>query len=236
MLAATAFAAGLPGIGPVDPRVPVDAHTLPWSQVARLQIPGVDRCTAFLIAPRLAITAAHCLYAVRLHRYARPDSVHLLTGYASGEYRLHSIATSYRVASGYDAAHPYAALGSDIAVLTLAAPLGDGTVPLPLASAAPVPGLALALGGFSQDRAEVLLADQGCEVVAVMNDEHGTPLLRHSCTATHGTSGAPLLSRQPDGAWAVVGVQVAALITGSGGAAVPAASVRALLAAVAAAK
>jgi protease YdgD len=222
-------AAGLPGIGADDPRVPVDGRAPPWAAVARLQIPGIDRCTAFLLAPRLAVTAAHCLWAARLNRFAPAEAVHVLSGYASGAYAFHTTVASFRIGAGYDPKQPYATLGADVALLTLSGDLGGSSAPLVLASPEASPGAALALGGYSQDRAEILLADLQCRAVGIVRDPQGGLLIRHSCTGTHGTSGAPLLVRRPDGGWAVAGVQVAGLVAGSGGEAVPAATIRALL-------
>ncbi len=221
-IAPAAHAADLPGIGASDDRVRVDVHVAPWDAVARLQIPGIDRCTAFLVAPRTAVTAAHCLWGARLRRFVPAEAVHLLTGYASGAYALHSVAASYRIGPGYDPARPYATIGADFAVVTLASPLVTAGQALRLDAAPAAPGTRLVLGGFSQDRAEILLADRACQVTGDAVDAQGRMLLRHDCSATHGTSGAPVLVAEPDGTWRVVGVQVAARIGGPGGEAVPA--------------
>jgi protease YdgD len=45
------------------------------------------------------------------------------------------------------------------------------------------------------------------------------PLMRHDCTGTRGSSGAPLLVRTPAG-FAILGVAVAAAREGAGGLAV----------------
>ena len=160
----------------------------------------------------------------------RPRSVHVLTGYASGGYAWHGVATSYRLGAGYDPLQPYATIGADIAVLVLASPVpGERVATLRLIDMPIAPGTRLMLGGFSQDRAEVLIADRTCHAVSNARDQQGSMLLRHSCTATHGTSGAPLLATLADGIWGVAGVQVAALIGGSGGEAVAAETLRAML-------
>ena len=94
----------LPGMGKADPRVRVDANALPWRAVARLQVPGIVRCTAVMVAPRLAATAAHCLWSRRLGRWVPAGSVHLLAGYSAGGFAAQCMATDYRVAPGYDPA------------------------------------------------------------------------------------------------------------------------------------
>src|SRR5260370_25235098 len=70
-------------------------------------------------------------------------------------------------------------------------------------------GSAAAMGGYSQDHPLILTADAACRVVGRAADGLGRPLLRHNCTATRGTSGAPLLVEDA-GVWSVAGVNVAA--------------------------
>jgi protease YdgD len=222
-------AEGLAGIGANDPRVSVDGNAPPWTAVARLQIPGIDRCTAFLIAPRIAVTAAHCLWGARLDHYVPPQAVHVVSGYRSGIYAAQTVAATYRIGAGYDPKRPYATLGSDVAVLTLENGIGGLDAMLRLAERSESPSVRVTLGGYSQDRAEVILADRNCHITASTQDEQGALLLRHTCTATHGTSGAPVLERNEHGVWVTVGVQVAATLGGSGGIAVPASAIRAVL-------
>jgi protease YdgD len=198
----------------------VDATLPPWRSLARLQVPGESRCTAVVVGPRTVLTAAHCLWGRRLGRFMPPGSVHVLSGYAAGQFAHHSIAVSYRLGGG-DASRP-ARLEDDFAVVTLAEPIGNA--PLSLAQADPPVGAAVVLGGYNQDRAEVIEADQQCRIVATAPGR-----LVHSCAGTHGTSGAPLLARAADGQWQVVGLQVAAFTDHVGGIAVPASRLRAAL-------
>jgi len=191
--------------------VTIDVTAMPWRAVALLRIPGEGRCTAVLIAPRIALTAAHCLAGRRLAHEVPAGSVHVLTGYAAGGFARHSVASSYRRAAD----------GVDAARLTLAEPIGLDV--LELAAADPAVGTAVMLGGYNQDRAEVIAADTACHVIAI---EPGRVF--HDCAGTRGTSGAPLLARAADGAWSVVGLQVAAFTGRAGGVAVPASLLRLL--------
>lgn len=215
----------LPGLAAVDARVPVDTRAAPWSVLLRLSVPGGPRCSAVLIAPRLAATAAHCVWNPRTGAYAPPGSIHLLAGYRGGDHLAHAAAEAVQVAPGYDPMRPQAARGADLALLHLAAPLPGGPLGLLDGKA----GSEAALGGFSQDRAQAALADPGCRVTATAADPAGHPLLLHSCAATRGASGGPLLGRAPDGTWRLLGIAVAASDHGAGGVAVPSASVRRLL-------
>jgi protease YdgD len=217
LVATTAAAPVLPGVGGSIGRVAVEASVAPWRSLARLQVPGESRCTAVVVAPRLVLTAAHCLFGRRLGHFMPPGSVHVLTGYAAGSYARHSVAISYQLG-----AQPPAGPGTDFAVVTLAEPIGDAK--LPLAVTDPPPGTPVVLGGYNQDRGEVIEADLSCAIVAAPPGR-----LVHSCAGTHGTSGAPLLARDAAGAWSIVGLQVAAFVDRAGGIAVPASTLRAAL-------
>ncbi len=201
---------------------------MPWAAVARVQMPGVSRCTGFLVGPQTVVTAAHCLYSHRLGHFAPPASVHVLLGYADGVFTRHAVSTSYRVADGYDPSTP-GGQGADVAVLTLATAIGRLGETLALAEQPTANGAPLMLGGYGQDRAERIAADLSCKSVGYVAGADGRLLLRHDCAGTRGTSGGPVLAAVPGG-WRVAGVQVAGNLNDAGGLAVPAAAIRALLA------
>jgi protease YdgD len=209
----------LPGLGGGDPRRRVDSSQPPWRAVARLQVPGVSRCTATVVAPALAVTAAHCLWSRASGRWVPAGSVHVLPGYAFGGFAAHLLASGYRIAPGYDPTDPDATRGADFAVVSLSTPTPDA---LPLARLPVAPGTAAALGGYNQDRGEVIEADLDCRVTGVGADRRGHKLLLHNCSATRGTSGGPLLVRDASGTLVLAGIQVGALVGRPGGVAVPA--------------
>jgi len=220
LLALAGAAPVLPGVGATDGRVVVDAAASPWRGLVRLQVPGETRCTAVLIGPRTVLTAAHCLWGPRLHRFVPAEIVHVLSGYAGGRYVRHAVAAAYHLGAN-DSARP-APIGRDFAIVTLAEPLGDAS--LPLAETDPPVGTPVMLGGYNQDRAEVIEADLHCRIIGVLPGR-----LMHNCAGTRGTSGAPLLAQAVDGSWQVVGLQVAALTDGTGGIAVPASQLRSMV-------
>ena len=152
----------LPGLGRNESRVGIDSAAMPWAAVVRLQIPGVSRCTGFMLAPRIAITAAHCLYGRRLGRFAPPGSVHVLSGYVDGAFTHHSIASSFRVAEGYDPLATRGTQGADVAVVILAAAMSAAATGLPLDHDPVASGTPLMLGGYGQDRAVRIAADVAC--------------------------------------------------------------------------
>ena len=219
-------AVGLPGLGSHETRVAVDSDAVPWTAVVRLQTPGISRCTGFLIGPQTVVTAAHCLYGRRLGHFVPPASVHVLSRYTSGNFTRHALAASFRVGDGFD---PSLETGqaADLAIVTLASSVaGPGEV-LTLSDGLVPRGTRLTLGGYSQDRAERILADVSC---AALGYTAGHALLAHDCSGTRGTSGGPLMTQGPDGGWRIVGVQVAGNVNDIGGWAVPAATIRGLLA------
>ncbi len=209
----------LPGVGVADSRVGVDVRAMPWRGVVRVQTELGGRCTGFLVAPRVAITAAHCVAALP-GGFIRAGSVHVLAGYRDGSFTGQAVAVTMRGAAGYDWRREDATAGADWVVLVLSAPLGSAADVLPLGRGEVPAGTVVTLGGYGRDRAERLEADPHCLVLGPAADGGGRPLLRHGCAATQGTSGAPLLARDGAG-WRVVGVEIAAERQGVGGMAVP---------------
>jgi protease YdgD len=208
--------AELPGLGQGTTRRTVDATAAPWRSLVRVQTELGQRCTGALIAPDQVLTAAHCITAPRRDQLVQPGSVHVLSGYAAGQYVAHRRVVSFQTGTGYRPGERGPA-GEDWAILRLQAHFD--AAPLPLRPAAP--GDLVVLGGYQQDRAEVLTADTDCRLLAPQ-PVAGAVLLRHTCTGTRGTSGAPLLRREADGSWSIVGVAVAAMRSNAGGIAVPA--------------
>lgn len=222
----------LPGVGPGAARVPVDVDSVPWRAVVRVQTEIGGQCSGVLIGPRTVLTAAHCLFGRGTGRLLRPGSIHVLTGYFRGDYAGHARAASFVIGPGFAAGPDSRPLASappdaDWAVLHLEAPLGTPDRVLPLLRDAPPAGTRLALGGYEQDRAQAMLADLSCVSEGLVRDAAGHTLLRHTCAATRGTSGAPLLARSADGTWGVVGLAVRGEAGISGGYAVPAAAIAA---------
>jgi protease YdgD len=209
----------LPGIGAEDPRRVVNQDAMPWRALGRVQLEATgQRCTGALVGPRTVLTAAHCLVAARSRNLARPGGVHFLLGYRQGEYVAHARVASYRIGPGYEGARGGPAT-SDWAVLTLATALPADRV-LPMLKEAPAPRTPLMLGGYQQDRPEVVLADTNCRALGLKR-LGGAALLLHDCAGTRGSSGAPLLARDTDGRWAIAAITSRAALDLTLGYAVP---------------
>lgn len=197
----------LPGIRAIDRRIVVDPGRPPWSAIVKVQTNIGTRCTGALIGPAIVLTAAHCLWNGRTRAFLQPVSLHVLVGYQRGVFRWHRLVAHYAVgpAEGPGMPPPPTA---DWARLELAEPVPSAVTPLPLDEGAPTPGQAVALAGYNQDRAQVLMADPDCRIEGV-SQQAGATLLFHDCSATRGTSGGPLLTRHGKG-WAVLGINIGA--------------------------
>lgn len=214
LVAGTAHAAPparplLPGLNRHDHRVVVDPTRPPWNAIVKVQTNIGGKCTGFLIDRRSVLTAAHCLWNPRTRAMLRPVSLHVLFGYRRDRYTKHVLVRGYRTAAPFDAAAPLRRPGADWVRLDLAAPPPDAVKPLPLAARLPRPGTAVALAGYNQDRAQLLLADLSCRIIG-RAAWRGARLIVDDCSATRGTSGAPLLTHYGAAGWAVLGMNIAA--------------------------
>jgi protease YdgD len=189
----------------------VDARLAPYSAIGKFK--GTMTCTAAMILnPRIIVTAAHCI--MERDGTIRRSNFLFQPGYQVGSSSAKFAATVWAVGSRQsvgretvrDAARDWAILVLD------QAPLGVQPFALSLHSIAPseLAELKLQLAAYSDDiaDAEVLSVDSACAVRNLVWDT-----LIHTCTAGHGSSGAPLLVREENG-YAIIGIQAASIFEG----------------------
>lgn len=162
------------------------ADSSPHSEsIGRLNYAGYKKrqhCTAFLVAPQIAMTAAHCVEGLQ------PDQVHLLLGYDRGSWREHLRTTHFWLSPD----------GEDLAALCLARP----------ASAPPL-GLRVEETAKQDQTLSVLgyglpgvhrMSRKDCRVKAI--SPGGALIL--DCPVTKGTSGGPVLTQKLSAVFAVM--------------------------------
>lgn len=220
LLPALAQAAGLDGVKGADDRVEVAADHYPWSAVGRLNNGQGGHCSGVLLGPRLAVTAAHCLWNKKTRRPMPAAALRFVAGYDRGRYLAFAAVERTVISPGwrFDLAYGPAVAAQDWALLILAEPLGE-QVGWVAAGSAPGGDDRLVTVGYGQDKAHIPTAHMGCHVVGRL--EGG--VLTHDCDAVHGDSGAPVLVWR-DGAPTLAAIHVATFGFGSGrflGGAVP---------------
>jgi protease YdgD len=190
----------------------VDASAYPWSSVGKLFNSVGGSCTGAVIARDKVLTAAHCLYAFRTHRFLPPDAIHVLLGYDRGDYSTHARVARYTLGPGYDPNAERGTAASDWAVLELAEPLAASIRPLKLFVGAIAPKTRIMVGGFARDRAYVMTADSNCQVLGPAAGN----LISHDCLIAPGDSGAPLLVKTEGGEVRILGIAVGIWHVGKG--------------------
>jgi len=83
----------------------VDATAYPLSAVGALFNGNHSECTAVVVTPDQALTAAHCLFEQATGHPMQP--LHVLLGFVHATYQVDARVQTYQFGAGYDHGRPY---------------------------------------------------------------------------------------------------------------------------------
>ncbi|KPC52251.1 trypsin-like serine peptidase [Amantichitinum ursilacus] len=176
--------------------------TGPYAAIGVMRTQNGYDCTATLITPDTALTAAHCFWMAGKNRdHAKWFKTAYDNGRYTAHYRVLTQTFNQRFQQGLDrrkdgvyidsGARPY-----DIAVLKVE--LVDGTPPTPmpafkgnrqqLQQLLKTAGYKVSQAGYPEDLEDVLAAHRGCKITALSPDN----TVFHQCDTLEGDSGAPV--------------------------------------------
>ena len=178
-----------------DDRIPMDTWERPWNSVGKVHAQKgsrIDYCSATLIAPKVAVTVAHCLHNRRTGKQLRPSAVHFLAGYRKEKYVAHSVAECLKINPAYQLRRKptLESVSEDFAFIILKKSMNVPTARI-LEHREVALGDRLVHAGYCCDRKYLLSVHDGCEVKHI----EGTAIFT-DCDTADGASGGPVFLKQ----------------------------------------
>lgn len=162
-----------------------------WEAVGRLDIGGSGFCTGALIAPKLVLTAAHCMYDRETRLEIDEGSIQFLAGWRNGQAGAYRDVRRFVVHPNYNynAELSSSRVRYDLALLELEEPIRSSTI-VPFGTAArPRKGDRVGVVSYAQGRSDAPSLQEVCSVLARQEG-----VLVTSCAVDFGSSGAPIFT------------------------------------------